>query len=109
LHLPFPSKLAFSAILFPSASQQASTASAGLCRTTLLVESGAESAAMSSTGVKHYYIGVGATDFALTGSQNLHKLVQQAGLATSYHETPGPHLYLIWRVFLGDFGSMLFR
>ena len=22
---------------------------------------------------------------------------------------PGPHYYLIWRVFLGDFGSMLFR
>jgi enterochelin esterase-like enzyme len=66
-------------------------------------------AKLKDSGVRHYYVGVGTTDFALTGSQNLHKLVEAAGLKTSYHETPGPHLYLIWRVFLGDFGSLLFR
>lgn len=42
-------------------------------------------------------------------SEALHKLVQNAGLKTSWHETPGAHFYLIWRVFLGDFGSTLFR
>ena len=36
-------------------------------------------------------------------------LVQKAGLNTSWHDTPGAHFYLIWRVFLGDFGSMLFK
>lgn len=66
-------------------------------------------AKLRDSGVKHYYIGAGTTDFALSGSQTLHKLVEKAGLKTSWHETPGPHLYLIWRVFLGDFGSMLFR
>jgi enterochelin esterase family protein len=66
-------------------------------------------AKLKDSGVKHYYIGVGTTDFARTGSQTLHTLVEKAGFKTSYHETPGPHLYLIWRVFLGDFGSMLFR
>jgi enterochelin esterase-like enzyme len=61
------------------------------------------------SGVKHYYVGAGTTDFALSGSQTLYKLAQKAELKTSWHETPGGHFYLIWRVFLGDFGSMLFR
>jgi enterochelin esterase-like enzyme len=66
-------------------------------------------AKLRDAGVKHYYVGAGTTDFARTGAENLHKLAEKAGLKTSWHETPGPHLYLIWRVFLGDFGSMLFR
>jgi enterochelin esterase-like enzyme len=64
---------------------------------------------LKASGVKHYYVGAGTNDFALPGSQALYKLTQAAGLTTSWHETPGPHYYLIWRVFLGDFGSMLFR
>jgi enterochelin esterase-like enzyme len=59
--------------------------------------------------VKHYYVGAGTTDFALNGSQTLYKVAQKAGLKTSWHETPGPHEYLIWRVLLSDFASMLFR
>jgi enterochelin esterase-like enzyme len=66
-------------------------------------------AKLKDAGVKHYYVGAGTTDFALSGSQTLFKIAQKAGLKTSWHETPGPHYYLIWRVFLGDFGSMLFR
>jgi enterochelin esterase-like enzyme len=64
---------------------------------------------LKDAGVKHYYVGAGTTDFARSGSEALFKLAQQAGLKTSWHETPGAHYYLIWRVFLGDFGSMLFR
>jgi enterochelin esterase-like enzyme len=64
---------------------------------------------LKDSGVKHYYVGAGTTDFALAGSQALYKLAQNAGLTTSWHETPGPHYYLIWRVFLGEFGSMAFR
>jgi enterochelin esterase family protein len=64
---------------------------------------------LRESGVKHYYVGAGTTDFARNGAESLHNLVEKAGLKTSWHETPGPHLYLIWRVFLGDFGSMLFR
>jgi enterochelin esterase family protein len=64
---------------------------------------------LKAAGVKHYYVGAGTTDFALPGSQTLYKLAQNAGLKTSWHDTPGGHYYLIWRVFLGDFGSMLFR
>ena len=64
---------------------------------------------LKDSGVKHYYVAAGATDMARSGSEALYKLVQTAGLNASWHETPGAHYYLIWRVFLGDFGSMLFR
>lgn len=66
-------------------------------------------AKLKAAGVKHYYVGAGTTDFALSSSQALYKTVQEAGLNTSWHETPGGHYYLIWRVFLGDYGSMLFK
>jgi enterochelin esterase-like enzyme len=66
-------------------------------------------AKLKESGVKHYYVGAGTTDFARSGSEALYKLTQQSGLPTSWHETPGGHYYLIWRVFLGDYGSMLFR
>ena len=45
----------------------------------------------------------------LSEDAHANELVQKVGLHTSWHETPGAHYYLIWRVFLGDFGSMLFR
>jgi len=64
---------------------------------------------LKDSGVKHYYVGAGTTDFARSGSEALYKLAQGAGLNASWHETPGAHYYLIWRVFLGDYGSMLFR
>jgi enterochelin esterase family protein len=64
---------------------------------------------LKDSGVKHYYVAAGTTDMARSGSEALYKLTQKAGLNTSWHETPGAHFYLIWRVFLGDFGSMLFR
>jgi enterochelin esterase-like enzyme len=64
---------------------------------------------LEDSGVKHYYVGAGTTDFALNGSRTLYQLAQKANLKTSWHETPGPHEYLIWRVFLSDFAAMLFR
>ncbi len=64
---------------------------------------------LKDSGVKHYYVAAGTTDMARSGSEALYKTVQELGFNTSWHETPGAHYYLIWRVFLGDFGSMLFR
>src|ERR1035437_3603017 len=64
---------------------------------------------LKDSGVKHYYVASGTTDMARSGSEALYKITHKAGLNTSWHETPGAHFYLIWRVFLGDFGSMLFR
>jgi enterochelin esterase-like enzyme len=64
---------------------------------------------LKDSGVKQYYVAAGTTDMARSGSEALYKIAQRVGLKTSWHETPGGHYYLIWRVFLGDFGSMLFR
>jgi len=66
-------------------------------------------AALKESGVKHYWIGVGTTDFALKGSEALNEAVKQAGFATSYHTMPGAHYWFIWRQFLGEFSQMLFR
>jgi enterochelin esterase-like enzyme len=60
-------------------------------------------------GVKHYWIGTGTTDFALKGSETLHAVAKKAELNVSYHTAPGAHYWFIWRRFLGDFGSILFR
>jgi len=60
-------------------------------------------------GVKHYWIGTGTTDFALKGSETLYAAAQKAGLNASYHTAPGAHFWFIWRQFLGEFGSILFR
>ena len=64
---------------------------------------------VKNAGVKHYYVGVGTTDMALKGSETLFAVAKKVGLNTTYHTSPGAHYWFIWRVFLGEFGSMLFR
>ena len=49
------------------------------------------------------------TDMARQGSVNLEAKVKEHGFNTSYMESPGAHYWFIWRIFLGDFGSKLFR
>jgi enterochelin esterase family protein len=64
---------------------------------------------IKQAGVKHYWIGVGTTDFALKGSETLRAAAIKADLPMTYHTAPGAHFWFIWRQFLGDFGSILFR
>jgi enterochelin esterase-like enzyme len=64
---------------------------------------------VNSGGVKHYWIGAGTTDFALNGAQTLYSVAQKAGLKTSFHTAPGAHYWFIWRQFLGEFGSIVFK
>jgi enterochelin esterase family protein len=64
---------------------------------------------LKESGVKHYWIGVGSTDFALRGSETLHEAAKKAELNVSYHIAPGAHYWFIWRQFLGEFGPILFR
>jgi enterochelin esterase family protein len=64
---------------------------------------------VNAAGVHHYWIGVGTTDFALQGSKTLYAAAQKAGLKASYHEAPGAHFWFIWRQFLGEFGSIVFK
>jgi enterochelin esterase-like enzyme len=65
--------------------------------------------AVKDAGVKHYWIGVGTTDTARTGSQTLFEVAKKAGLNTTYHEAPGAHYWFIWRQFLTEFGSIIFK
>jgi enterochelin esterase family protein len=65
--------------------------------------------AVKAGGVKHYWVGAGTTDFALDGSKKLYELTKKHGFETSYHESPGAHYWFIWRIFLGEYGSILFR
>ena len=65
--------------------------------------------AIKDSGVKYYWVGAGTTDMARSGSIALAELAKKLGLPTSYHEAPGAHYWFIWRQFLGEFGSMLFR
>ena len=64
---------------------------------------------LKACGVRHYWIGTGTTDFALKGSETLYAAAQKAGLNATYHTAPGAHFWFIWRQFLGEFASILFR
>jgi enterochelin esterase-like enzyme len=62
-----------------------------------------------NAGVKHYWIGVGTTDFALKGSETLKQVAERVGLPMSYHTAPGAHFWFIWRQFLSEFATIIFR
>ena len=64
---------------------------------------------VKNAGVKHYWIGVGTTDFALKGSETLKTVAERVGLPMSYHTATGAHFWFIWRQFLSEFSTMLFR
>ena len=65
--------------------------------------------AVKAGGVKFYWTGAGATDMAREGTVNLHTLLEKHGFKTSYKEIPGAHYWFLWRDFLGDYGSILFK
>jgi enterochelin esterase-like enzyme len=65
--------------------------------------------AVKAGGVKFYWTGAGTTDMAREGTMNLHALLQKHGFKTSYKEIPGRHEWFLWRDFLADFGTVLFR
>jgi enterochelin esterase-like enzyme len=59
--------------------------------------------------VRFYWVGAGSTDSAREGAMHLSELLKKQGFQTSYTEIPGPHYWFLWRAFLGDFASILFR
>jgi len=66
-------------------------------------------AAVKKGGVKYYWLGAGATDMARAGTVALSESVKKLGFQTSYKEIPGPHYWFLWRNFLGDFATVLFK
>jgi len=65
--------------------------------------------ALKASGVKLYWVGWGTTDMARQGSVNLEAKIKEHGFNTASLESPGAHYWFIWRIFLGEFGSKLFR
>jgi enterochelin esterase-like enzyme len=65
--------------------------------------------AVKAGGVRFYWTGAGTTDMAREGTMNLHALLEKDGFKTTYKEIPGRHYWFLWRDFLADFGSILFR
>jgi len=55
------------------------------------------------------WTGAGTTDMARTGAVALHELPEKDGFKTSYKEIPGAHYWFLWRDFLGDYPSILFK
>ncbi len=66
-------------------------------------------AAVKAGGVNFYWTGAGTTDMAREGTMNLHAAVKELGFKTSYKEIPGRHYWFLWRDFLGDNASLLFK
>ena len=64
---------------------------------------------VNAGGVKHYWIAAGTEDFALTGSKTLYSAAQKAGLNATFHTAPGAHNWSIWPVFLGEYGTLIFK
>lgn len=64
---------------------------------------------VKESGVKLYYVAAGTTDMALNGSKTVYSVAQKVGLNPVWKDSPGAHYWFIWRVFLGDFSSMLFK
>jgi len=65
--------------------------------------------AVKAGGVKFYWTGAGTTDMAREGTMNLHSLLEKRGFKTTYKEIPGAHYWFLWRDFLADFGTIMFK
>jgi enterochelin esterase family protein len=65
--------------------------------------------AVKAGGVNFYWTGAGTTDMAREGTVNLEAALKKLGFKTSYKEIPGRHYWFLWRDFLSDYASLLFK
>ncbi|MBS1850567.1 MAG: esterase [Acidobacteria bacterium] len=55
------------------------------------------------------WIGVGSDDFLLDPVKQAHEKLQQAGIKHVWVESPGAHVWTVWRKYLADFAPRLFQ
>lgn len=60
-------------------------------------------------GVKVYWTGAGDIDMAHAGTVALEADLKSKNFPTSYKEIPGRHYWFLWRDFLSDYGTLLFK
>ena len=65
--------------------------------------------AIKKDGVKFYWTGAGDRDICRQSTLNLEEQLKARGIPTSYKEIPGIHYWFLWRDFLGDYASLLFK
>ena len=59
--------------------------------------------------VKLYWTGAGDIDMARKGTVALEADLKEKGFPTSYKEIPGRHYWFLWRDFLADYTTQIFR
>ena len=59
--------------------------------------------------VKLYWTAAGDIDFARAGTLALEADLKEKGLPTAYKEIPGRHYWFLWRDFLADFATQIFK
>ena len=59
--------------------------------------------------VKLYWTGAGDIDMARAGTVALEGDLKAKGFPTSYKEIPGRHYWFLWRDFLSDYASQIFK
>ena len=59
--------------------------------------------------VKLYWTGAGDIDFARPGTVALEADLKAQNFPTSYKEIPGRHYWFLWRNFLADFSTQIFK
>ena len=55
------------------------------------------------------WIGIGSDDFLLTQVKESHETLQKAGINHVWVESPGAHVWTVWRKYLADFAPRLFQ
>ena len=58
---------------------------------------------------KLLYVTVGVDDFLIENSRVLVERMKGVGLTPTYEETPGAHTFFVWRQYLAEFASKIFR
>jgi len=64
---------------------------------------------IKTNGLKLYWTGAGDIDMAHDGTVKLETDLKAKGFPTTYKEIPGRHYWFLWRNFLGDYASQLFK
>ena len=66
-------------------------------------------AASINKSLKLLWIGIGRDDSLVPGVKFSHENLEKAGVKHAWSETEGAHVWTVWRKYLVDFGSQLFR
>jgi enterochelin esterase family protein len=65
-------------------------------------------AAAINARLRLLWIGIGVDDFLIAGVRTSHENLEKAGVKHVWVETPGAHVWTVWRKYLVDFAPRLF-